>query len=235
MGAPDFGASGVNSRTRAHSVDRVEHVDGLDKNLYIRSEQGTITERNDICGSWGIEAEATNQFGRSLRSVTLTETEEVVTHEIWSGATPAQTGITDKLVGVDCIVKTRLEQRISIQGIGSLPTGYRNTNLGSLKDISVQTAIGATIVACDDMFFESLSDDANMTDFTGFNLEFTKFTPTTDPTGQANLISLSLPADVQATFYKISRTTTLSAEGFATTEVSIEEIYKYDETASDFS
>lgn len=235
MAAPEFGASGVTSRSRSHSVDRVEHVDGLDKHLYIRSEQGQITERDDICGAWGIESETTNQFGRSLRSITLTETEEVVTHEIWSEATPAQTGITDKLVGFDCIVKTRLEQRVSIAGIGALPTGYRNTNLGSLKDISIQTAIGSETIEVDDMFFDSLNDEATTTEFTGFTLEFTKYTPQTDLTGQADLLSITLPSDVQASFYKITRTTSFSAEGFATQEIAIEELYRYDETAADWA
>lgn len=234
MGAPAFGASGVTSRSRQHAVDRVEHIDGLDRHLYIRSESGTIAESDDICGSWGLESETTNQFGRSLRTVTLTETEEVVTHEIWTNNTPAQTGLTDKLVGVDCIVKVRLEQRVSVQGIGDLPVGYRVTNLGSLKDIDIDTAIGPSNIAVTQMFFENVSDEASTTDFTTFTLEFVKYTPQTDPTGQNDLISLSLPTDVNSTYYRITRTTTFSAEGFATTEVSVEEIYRYDEYGADW-
>lgn len=235
MGAPAFGASGVTSRSRQHSVDRVEHVDGLDRHLYIRSETGTISESDDICGSWGIEGEATNQFSRSLRSVTLTETEEVVTHEIWTGNNPAQTGITDKLVGVDCIVKVRLEQRVSITGLGDLPTGYKVSDCGSLKDIDVDTAIGATNIAVTGMFLESVNDEASTTDFQSWSIELTKYTPQTDPTGQADLLSVTLPSDVQSTYYRVTRTTTLSAEGFATIEVSVEEIYRYDEYGSDWT
>lgn len=235
MGAPAFGASGVTSRSRQHSVDRVEHVDGLNRHLYVRSEAGTISESDDICGSWGIHGEDVNQFSRSLRSVTLTETEEVVTHEIWTGNSPAQTGISDKLVGVDCIVKVRLEQRVSITGIGDLPAGYRVSNCGSLKDIDVDTAIGTTEIAETGMFLENVNEESSTTDFTSWSIELSKFTPQTDSTGQADLISLTLPSDVQSTYYRITRTTTLSAEGFATIEVSVEEIYRYDEYGADWT
>ena len=236
MGAPAFGASGVTSRSRNHSVDRVEHVDGLNKNLYIRSETGTISETDDICGSWGIEAEGTNQFSRSLRSVTLTESEEVVRHEIWSGATPAQTGLTDKLVGVDCIIKVRLEQRVSVQGLGALPTGYEVEDEGSLKNIDIDTAIGPTNIAVTNMFLESVNDERSTTEFGTWTLEFVKYTPQTDGTGQADLISgFSMPTDVDSTYYRITRTTTLTSEGFATTQLSIEEIYAYNETGGNWS
>lgn len=235
MAAPAFGASGVTTRSRQHAVDRVEHNDGLNKYLYIRSESGTIEENNDICGSWGIESETTNQFSRSLRSVTLTETEEVIPHEIWTGNTPAQTGLTDKLVGVDCIIKVRLEQRVSVQGVGLLPASYNVTNLGSLKDIDIDTAIGVTSITVAQMFFESVNDESTTTDWTSFTMEFVKYTAQTDPTGQNDLISVSIPADVNSTYYRITRTTTLSSEGFATTALSVEEIYSYTEYGADWT
>jgi len=223
MPVPNFGASGFVSRNRSRGAEQLTYIDGFDRTLYWLKESGSISVTTQTCDSYGIQGSSENVLGQALETVTLSEEENVQVHENWTGEQPAS-GV--KLIGVDCILITHAQRNLSVNGDGALPTGYTETDRGtSGKSLSLQAVIGTASVSVSDGFVANVSDSDSQTDFRKFTFELQEFIPQTDGTGQTHLITADIPSDVKATFYKISKTTTLSREDFASVETSIEEYF----------
>jgi len=223
--APNFGVSGATSRRRSRTGENLIFRDGFEKTPYFRREGGSIAETQETITAWGIQGSGLNPLGKPLESVTLTETEEVVVHDTWTGNQPTTGASPTKLVGVDAILIVSAERRLTITGYGALPDGYIETSVGKgAISLSIQSAIGAAVVSLSNAYLSSVSDDANLTDFTRWTLEFVEFiSPNEGDDGSAHLITATIPDDVTATKYTISKTTSLGREAFVTVETSIEE------------
>lgn len=223
--APNFGVSGASSRRRSRTGENLIFRDGFVKTSYFRREGGSIAETVETVTAWGIQGSGLNSLGKPLESVTLTETEEVVIHDTWTGEQPSEGATPVKLVGVDAALIVSAERRLTVTGYGSLPSGYEETDVGK-GDIALTlySAIGSSSVSISDAFLSSVSDDASLTDFTRWTLEFVEFiSPDEGDDGSEHLITATIPDDVTATNYTITKTTTLGREAFVTVETSIEE------------
>jgi len=223
--APRFGFSGGTSRRRARAAGNLPHRDGFVKTLYYLREDGSISLTQDTITAWGIQGSGLNPLARPLESATLTETEEVVIHDTWTGVQPAVGVDPNKLVGVDAMLIISAERRLTISGEGDLPSGYEPSKVGSqVTSFTIQSAIGTATVSITDGMLTSVTDDSNLTDWTRWTLEILEYiSPAEGEDGSRHLITATLPGDLTAGFYTISKTTSLGREAWATVEVSVEE------------
>jgi len=162
--APRFGASGATSRRRSRTAENLIFRDGFVKTPYFRKEGGSVSETQETVTAWGIQGSGLNPLGRPLESVTLTETEEVIMHETWSGLQPTTGASPNKLIGVDAILIVSAERRLTVSGQGDLPASYDETDVGKgEQSLTIQTAIGSSTISISDAFLTSVSDDASLT------------------------------------------------------------------------
>lgn len=235
MPLPGFGTVGFDSLSLARTTDLIEFRDGLDIDLVYRTETGTVSQtKTDITHlAWGLAPQVTqgptlqNPLGRTLESVTLTESENVATHEAYiDGNLPP----LDKLVFIDGFLILSKEVTMTVTGFGDLPVGYEENLHGTPGyDLEIATAIpgdGSVSVAIEDAILINPRQDRSITDWHKFTFELRKVVPQDDGVGAAHLVTgVDIPAQVLAGNYTISRTTTFSAEAWATAEVTIEEHY----------
>lgn len=209
---PLFGASGVNSIGREASADAIELQDGFQRYIFKRGESGSFTITQEEIGSntvaWGIEDNATNPFEAVISTATLTETEVVLTHEDFAtGAlitinTDFSTTQSGKLVGFDKVLLLRLERRLSLSGVGSLPDStapidLTSANVGDLGSIyagmtsaaaDINPVIGASItlgsatsitfpVSAGKEMMTRTSKGSSNTDFNRWDVEFVEYIP----------------------------------------------------------
>ena len=224
---PNFGMSGASSRRRARGAEQLILRDGFTKTPFFSRESGSVAETQETITSWGIESSDSNPFATPLESVSLSETEEIVTHDTWTGNQPSRANNAPKLLGVDAMLIVSAERRLSVTGKGTIPPGYTADFVGSGGvSLTIKTAIGSSQISLTDALFVSVSDDASLTDFTRWSLEFQEFlSPANGEDGSRHLISVTLPTDVQATFYQITKTTNFGMESFVTQEISITEFF----------
>jgi len=223
--APRFGMSGATSRRRSRAGGNLPHRDGFVKTLYYLREDGSLSESQETITAWGIQGSGLNPLARPLESATLTETEEVVIHDTWTGVQPAVGTNPDKLVGTDAMLIISAERRLTISGEGTLPSGYEPSKVGSqVTGLTIQSAIGSATVSLTDGMLVSVSDDSNLTDWRKWTLEMMEFiSPAEGEDGTRHLITATLPGDLLAGFYTITKTTSLGREAWVTVEVSTEE------------
>jgi len=236
MPLPGFGTVGFDSLSLARTTDLIEFRDGLDIDLVYRTETGTVSQTTtDITNlAWGLAPQAENDLQRTLETVTLTESENVATHEAYiDGNLPP----LDKLVFIDGFLILSKEVTMTVTGFGDLPTaglGYEENKHGSPGyTLTLGTAIpaaSAVSVTIEDAILINPRQDRSITDWHKFTFELRKVVPQTDGVGALHLVQgVSIPAQVLATNFTISRTTTFSAEAWATAEVTIEEHYGSDQ------
>jgi len=227
MPLPGFGTVGLDSLSLARTTDLIEFRDGLDIDLVYRMESGTVSQTTtDITNlAWGLAPQLVNALGQTLETVTLTESENVATHEAYiDGNTPG----VDKLVYIDGFLILSKEVTLSVTGFGDLPDGYTEDLHGTPGyDLQLATAIpgdGSVFVEIEDAILINPRQDRSITDWHKFTFELRKIVPQDDGTGATHLVQgVTIPPQVLAGNFTISRTTTFSAEAWATAEVTVEE------------
>lgn len=223
--APKFGSSGVTTRRRTRTGESLIHRDGFEKTQYFLRESGNVSVTQETITAWGIQGSGVNPLSRPLESAVLTESEEVVLHDDWTGVQPATGTNPTKLIGNDAMLIVSAERRLSISGEGILPAGFEPDQVGSGGiSLTIQSAIGAATVSITNGFFMSLNDDTSRTDFTRWTIELMEYiSPVEGEDGSRHLITVTVPDDITATRYTLSKTTSLGREAWATTETTVEE------------
>ena len=224
---PNFGMSGATTRRRARGAEQIMLRDGFEKIPFFSREAGSISEGREVITAWGLEPSSSNPMATPLESVSLSETEEVVTHDTWTGTQPSRDNNAPKLLGVDAMLIVSAERRLTVTGKGNIPTSYKAPLVGSGGvSLTFKTAIGSETIVITDALYVSLSDDASLTDFTRWSMEFLEYlSPANGEDGSRHLITVTNPVDVLATLYQITRTTTFGMEAWATQEISITEFF----------
>jgi len=231
---PHFGAAGVDTRSRGRATDILEFMCGVDIAEIYRTETGSLSDSKTIL-AYGIEC--TNPLDRTLESASLSEQEEVETHEAWTGLQPVWPCVPgsdpNKLVYVDAFLILRKRTTMNVSGKGDMPVGYEENKHGQCGySLEIEPELDSTgtgiSVAITDAIYRNPQEQDSLTDWRTFTLELSKVEGQTDGTGATHLITLDpsdVPPDLLATNYTISRTTTLNATEWATKEISIEETF----------
>jgi len=225
MNLPGFGAVGVDSLSLSRNTDNLEFRDGLDVHLVYRTETGSVQRSVTRIPAWGIQGQDVNALGRTLESVSFQETEEVATHDAWTGNTP---GTGDKLVYTDAFLILVVRQTMTVTGFGTLPTNYEESKHGTPDyDLTINSVVGSFSVSIEDAILMNPRLDKTLTDWYKFTFELQRVISTPLPDADDHFMTglPTPPTEVKATNYTITRGTTLNNENWATEEITYEEHY----------
>lgn len=245
---PSFGcAANTLNFSIQEQADMLELQDGYNTLRFLRKINTTMSETREELTDYGIapSTDATNNpFKAPLESISMTETEDVIMHESWNqnGANTAIETQGGPLTGVDALLVVRLEQRWSVQGKGVVPDRETAVPWKAGDDVPANIVIGSatggvtptlTITIPVGAQCESVNRENQNTDFQTFTLEFLRYIPQTAADASDHLITLpgfvndALLSDVAlaaagAPYFKITKTTTMGARAFASTQHSLE-------------
>jgi len=242
---PNFGVVGFDTVSLSRSTDVIEFRDGLGVTLVYRTETGNINKATTQLLAWGIEGQDDNALGATLESVTLNETEEVATHEGYTGNTPGAAAPNGKLTYIDGFLILTKRVVMTVSGFGALPTGYEESKHGSPGySLSLGTAVATgdagspfTVSITDAILMNPKVDKTNI-DWWKFTFELQKVVATTYTDAGTHLIEPGTePSEVTANSdanWTLTMNTTLSSDDWARKEVTYEMHHASDQ-ADDWS
>lgn len=238
VAGPAFGcAQNSLSYSDESRADFIELIDGYDRHRFFRKKDRTVSEQTETLDCYGIRGsgDATyNPFEKPLTEVSQSEEEEVIFHESWNQVNP-NTDIDTQgkaLVGVDAMLIIRCMKRWTVAGKGDPPDRTVGVPWEVGDDVNSDLEIGPATGGANPSFtitiptgaqLESISKDAENTDFKNFRMEFTLYVPQTADDATTHILSvpdfvnsvLPQPADLADKYVKIRKTSSLSADNFA--------------------
>lgn len=125
---PNFGCAAATSQvSRNQTAEFAELMDGYNKDYFWKMENDQRAEQREVLSGWGIAASTSNPLGAKLESITITETEEVIKHDKWSGEEADTVAQGRPLLVCDGLLVIRKNTTWSISG--DRPQGVLNSNL----------------------------------------------------------------------------------------------------------
>jgi len=220
MGQPLFGVAGIDSLATVARRDVLELVDGINVQQFIRMSRPQKAEQQTRVAAWGITPTASYW----PESVNLSVAEEAIQHEEFNGTTPVSTGSGSVKFDASLVFRARVSLSVSGKCVTITDpdtVAWPNEFTSAIGAYTVGSALhpptgtNPTITTNADYtqlrtdwhqfsyekgwIISGASTGANILDFTDFNI-----------------------AAIAAHYHVITRTYSLSAEGFATQSISVE-------------
>jgi len=221
MAQPIFGIAGTDSLSDVASKDILELVDGINLQQFTRMARPSQSEQNTKIAAWGITPKDDKYWPES---VTLTVAEEAVQHEEYNNVVPVAAGDGSVIFDASLVFRARVNFSVSGKCVDvadpkteDWPDSFTSAIGGFVVGNALHPPTGTNPTIVTNAEFTKLRTDwhsfsyerqwiisgastgANILDFTDFSL-----------------------AARGAHKHVISRTYTLSNEGFATQNISVE-------------
>lgn len=242
MAQPNFGTSGLDSFTDGRSLETLELNEGIDVRLFRRMSRPSHSAQVAECNAWGITAPVVISGGPTLwpQSVTLTQTEEGMQHEVASGDQPEEANATTPPTNNASDFKCHVIMRV--RGVLSV-TAKVETISGSMEDIawpadftpalllaSATFPVGlATLSGTGEPLLTSVEKRSVNNDWDEVSYQYTFITPNPDTTTYSNILDVtefSFPT-IADHWEMRSKTLALSVNGFATSSGSVQYFPKH--------
>jgi len=234
MGFPKFGASGACERDEeSQSMEELEFRDGFTTTVFDLKHTKTLTRSapSSYALTYGIEGSADNPIGRTLKTVTWERAEEATDPHAVPFSPGTVPGSSDLLTYTDGLIVFRVSETLTIEGfspVGGAPYARGDyLNLGSVAGAGIKAAVdclssGAEVFG-DGFMCRKVDITKEATEFESFSCEFIKYTGNTALGACNNILTSELFGSAEiGTYYTISKSLTLNAEGVADFSETIE-------------